>query len=386
MADSNHLHLPDLTIKGFRGIDELTIRKLGRVTLLTGINGVGKTTVLEAVQTYAARGRIPTLLNILEKREELSDATDNDGDVIAFPNLTAIFHGRVLSSNMCVSIGSANGKDTLKIATVSLDSLSDVQLSALDSLPVEITPEENIQVLQIVFQEQEQIVPLLISFTKERVYTFTSLGITRRFISENALPAVIKCVSLGPGLLSNDEITSLWDTVVLTPDESQAVKALSLIYGADVSRVALVSDNRVGPPNTASHRVIVKLANSDRPVPLRSLGDGATRLFSVALALANSRDGFLLIDEAENGIHHSIQADYWRMVLKTAQQNNTQVLATTHSDDCVKGFEQAAAENEEVEGRLIRLEKEERDEEELYTVEYSEKNLHTATKRGSEVR
>ena len=64
---------------------------------------------------------------------------------------------------------------------------------------------------------------------------------------------------------------------------------------------------------------------------LRSLGDGAVRLFGVALALANSQGGFLLIDEAENGIHHTIQRDFWRMVLLTAQENNVQVFATTHS-------------------------------------------------------
>ena len=60
MANSDNLHLPNLTIKGFRGIEELSIRKLGRVTLLAGKNGVGKTTVLDAVRAYAARGRIPS--------------------------------------------------------------------------------------------------------------------------------------------------------------------------------------------------------------------------------------------------------------------------------------------------------------------------------------
>ena len=80
-------------------------------------------------------------------------------------------------------------------------------------------------------------------------------------------------------------------------------------------------------------------------MPLRSLGDGAVRLFGVALALANSQGGFLLIDEAENGIHHTIQRDFWRMVLLTAQANNVQVFATTHSWDCVVGFAQAAVED-----------------------------------------
>ena len=50
------LHLPSLVIKNFRGIDELTIPRLGRVTLLAGKNGVGKTTVLDAVRIWAARG------------------------------------------------------------------------------------------------------------------------------------------------------------------------------------------------------------------------------------------------------------------------------------------------------------------------------------------
>ena len=93
----------------------------------------------------------------------------------------------------------------------------------------------------------------------------------------------------------------------------------------------------------------------NHPVPLRSLGDGALRLLGVAVTLANSRGGFLLIDEAENGIHHTIQRDYWRMILQTAQENNVQVLATTHSWDCVTGFAQAASELEDVEGVLVRL-------------------------------
>ena len=66
-------------------------------------------------------------------------------------------------------------------------------------------------------------------------------------------------------------------------------------------------------------RVVAKIRGQTRPVPLQSLGDGALHLAGVALALTNSRDGFLLIDEAENGIHHSVQRDYWRMIFETAQ-------------------------------------------------------------------
>ncbi len=59
------LHLPSLVIKNFRGIDELTIPRLGRVTLLAGKNGVGKTTVLDAVRIWADRGVIGAIDSVL---------------------------------------------------------------------------------------------------------------------------------------------------------------------------------------------------------------------------------------------------------------------------------------------------------------------------------
>ena len=99
--------------------------------------------------------------------------------------------------------------------------------------------------------------------------------------------------------------------------------------------------------------------------------------------MRTARAGFLLIDEAENGIHHTIQRDFWRMVLLTAQENNVQVFATTHSWDCVAGFAQAAVAAEGVEGALVRLDS---DGEGIRAVEYSERQLRVAAEQGIEVR
>ena len=107
------------------------------------------------------------------------------------------------------------------------------------------------------------------------------------------------------------------------------------------------------------------------------------RTFAVALALAKSTNGFLLIDEAENGIHHSIQAKFWNMVLQTAERNNVQVIATTHSWDCVVGFAEAANELEDVEGLLVRLE---RPPAGLRPITYDESRLKNIAKHGIEVR
>ena len=106
-------------------------------------------------------------------------------------------------------------------------------------------------------------------------------------------------------------------------------------------------------------------------------------MFAAALSLATTRDGFLLIDEAENGIHHSVQGDYWRMILRAAADNNVQVLATTHSWDCVEGFAQAASELDDVEGCLVRLE---RYNGQTRAIEYDEGLLETVADQRIEVR
>ena len=181
---------------------------------------------------------------------------------------------------------------------------------------------------------------------------------------------------MGPGLLSDKEIVRSWNAIALTEDEDRAVQALRLIFGNDLERVAVRRDEISDTEHV--QRVVARLRGQARPVPLQSLGDGALHLAGVALALTNSRDGFLLIDEAENGIHHSVQRDYWRMVFETAQANNVQVLATTHSFDCLRGFAQAMTDCEEVDGALVRLERENGT---LRAVEYSERNIKAAAKQ-----
>ena len=83
---TNRLHLPSLSIRAFRGIESLSIPRLGRVTLVAGMNGTGKTTVLDAIRIYAARGSRSALFELPLRREEVAAITDEDGDTIWVPN------------------------------------------------------------------------------------------------------------------------------------------------------------------------------------------------------------------------------------------------------------------------------------------------------------
>ena len=90
---------------------------------------------------------------------------------------------------------------------------------------------------------------------------------------------------------------------------------------------------------------------------MKTYGEGVFKLFGISLALVNSENGMLLIDEIEGGLHYSVLLDVWKLIFKTAKDLNVQVFATTHSSDCIEAFTQAAVDDEESEGMLIRLER-----------------------------
>ena len=120
------------------------------------------------------------------------------------------------------------------------------------------------------------------------------------FNDGSSFPAAAKCESVGPESLTTEEAARLWDNIALTEQEDLAVSALNLVHAEEVARVAMLGGGR---GSRGGRRIAVRLKGHDKPVSLQSLGDGAVRLFGIALALANSGDGFLVIDEAENGIH-----------------------------------------------------------------------------------
>ena len=65
-----------------------------------------------------------------------------------------------------------------------------------------------------------------------------------------------------------------------------------------------------------------------------------TRLFHLILSLVTAKDGVLLIDEFENGLHWSTQSKAWQLIFTLSAQWNVQVFCTTHSKDCINGFEE----------------------------------------------
>jgi len=372
-----NLHLPDLQIVNFKGIDNLSISNLGRVNLLVGRNGIGKTTILEAIHVYANRGHYETLIELLRTREEFIRSQNEERNPVSIPDFGSLFFGRNIESTRSLSVGSTSDEDTLQIQIIDMPSTQ-------TQIFPEISSDDAFLGLLVTYRGVRSVFPWISGSLDDSISTYkrvsasslkSKLGFSRSEISDS-----IPVTSLGPELPSNEMLSSSWDQIALTEDERFVLNVLEFT-GEQIIGVAVISDENGRRRNR--NKIVVKLQDHQKRVPLKSLGDGITRLFAVSLALIECKNGFLTIDEVENGVHYSVQQNFWEMILQISQKHNIQVFATTHSFDCVKAFARAAERNKEADGKLIRLT---RKNGVLRSVEYSQEELIIASDMDIEVR
>ena len=133
--------------------------------------------------------------------------------------------------------------------------------------------------------------------------------------------------------LAGEELSGLWDQIALTPQEELVLRALRFV-DPKIERIASVGSHVYSSPGRSGF--IVKRSDYAHPFPIGSLGDGAWRMLAMAIAVTQCNNGVLLVDEIDTGLHFTVLADMWKLILATARELNVQVFATTHSYDCVQ--------------------------------------------------
>lgn len=369
------LVLDSLLIENFRSFKKLQIPALGKVNLIVGRNSIGKTCILEALRLYARRGNPSVIWEILANRDEYNfDRNRNETSDEAFTALSYMFYGReeIKDNSSRIQIGSLNNpKNILSIG--------------INYYALRINPENNGGTYEILSSDE-----LLEAENPSPRFTFefndhksqqtypidpnnlrVRLGTLQTFeeIPVNFVP------SSG---ITRQKLPFLWDTIALTELEEDVSLALRVIDN-EIERITMITDRETRPDRYP----IVRKPYLKKPLPLRSLGDGMIRALGIALSLVNAQNGFLLIDEFENGLHYSIQLDLWRLIFRTANKLNVQVFATSHSWDCIEAFQKASLEDEQQQGMLIRLEKKK---DEITPVLFDERKLSIATREHIEVR
>lgn len=331
-------------VKNFRGFESLEINNLSRVNLIAGLNNVGKTALLEALFLYGGAYNPALTITINNLRgidtitvESATDKTPWDSYFFNF------------KSEKPIELKGANGANRyrvlkLKVARPSMEEIFDKTSMNRGKNPSEESQKligVNSSVLELEYEETE-------TGKKKKgksILVVDAKGIRSQVIRPPPFQAVFLSSRSRPSVI----------------ESAERFGKLEMIGKHEILQEAL----RVFEPRLRRLSVVViggvPMIHGDiglnRLLPLPQMGDGMTRLADVMLAIGNAPDGIVLVDEIENGIHHSTMSKIWRTIDRASQLFNTQIFATTHSLECIKAAHSVFKESGAYNLKVHRLER-----------------------------
>jgi AAA15 family ATPase/GTPase len=354
--------LKSLKIENFRCFPSFEMGQLGKLNLIVGTNNSGKTSILEALQLLLNTPftfDFEVLAGIITDRSEyIINDEDQDRNLV-------VHH---LFYNHYIDIDSK--------FTISGKSFDDKQLELIVSIK-----NKKIDI------DQESLClcvkRLISSMAVETPFKLSSAGMLSLKILRSATNNLNHSKSniqfVNSSSLTAEKALDLFEDIVLTPEEELVIQALQIIE-PQVKRIApLIGKNGY----RGSRGSFVVQTNENQRIPIGSMGDGMWRILGLALAIVNAKDGVLLVDEIDTGLHFTVMADMWKMLWETAKRLNVQIFATTHSNDCWQSLADIAnAENPSEDGITIhRVEKGKPN-----SIVFTERQIAIAAERHIEVR
>lgn len=338
--------LPSFYLENFRLFDKLEVKRLGRINLIVGRNNAGKSAFLEAVYIYAAGADTEVFSELIKSRQEYWEPSGQDNTKgFSFSPFRHFFKGHKIPLPNESGFKLAKSKNItplhVKTATYVSEETNNGFSRRKLSNPDEINLNSEIEVY--VVAEQENNTQLL--FSEERGF-----DPRRRLFLSKKHSNLFSAIQLVPTQgISDRKTAQLWDAINLTDLANVVIDGLKLIEARLLGLAFVESESP-----RADRLPLVKLQGQEERVSLKSLGDGVTRVFHIMLALVNAKDGILLIDEFENGLHWTVQESVWRVLFQMAARLNVQVFCTTHSRDCIMAFDTVWQDFEQ-EGAFFRL-------------------------------
>ncbi|MEM7794789.1 MAG: AAA family ATPase [Cyanobacteria bacterium P01_C01_bin.118] len=359
--------LTSIQIENFRCFDKIKVDGLSRVNLIAGKNNVGKTAFLEAIGLWAAGSNPAGLTYLSGMRSPLEKVTS---DIAQELLLAPLF----------------NNFDETKTIHIK-GSLNQSELHALDI-------------------QSNRAIPNTISLTQEKyeaglgsITSNLSQILTLRHVSPEGEPTENKFWIEGNKTNIQDTSAELASPPIpssafILANSRQSGRIQAEMFG----RLELASNNyslvqslQLIESRLKNIRTIVisglPILYGDiglqRLVPLSLMGEGLNRLVSILLTIATNREGLVLIDEIENGLHHSVLSSVWKVINDAAHRFNVQVIATTHNYECIQAAHNAFSENGQYDFCLHRIDRLEHG---FKTVSYDQDVLETAINIPFEVR
>jgi hypothetical protein len=348
--------IESLSVTNFRGVERLELHGLKRINVIVGENSSGKTALLEAV--FLAGGGSPEIALRMQAQRGLVQVIQISLDRSSYESLWRHFFCG-FDQKKVISIALLGSEANTRSVTVAYRTEDSQTLPFGKGL-----------------LESPFIVPITFEWKDFRgVVTQAQPKITEKGINIAGTGETMPIFFFSSGLPLNPAETASRFSALDTEGKSSAfTDGLRGIFPyLESISVQVVS----GQP-----MLHAALAFSDLKVPLGLLSGGINKLAGILLTVAASTQGVVLIDEIENGFHYHLLPSIWSSLLSFSRQQDSQIFASTHSEECLKALLKIVGENEE-DFALIRTE---RTNGRCTARVFAGRQLHSAIEQNIEVR
>ena len=314
-----------LEIDNFRGHKHLEMDGISPITLVTGTNNVGKSSVLEALYLFNDHSSPGVFSTMAGLRGALTESVVKSWEVL--------FHRMNVEEGLKLSI-EMDKKDHASLLYKKSSDYAPLVQSKADGF----IPGSNPTGAKL---------PYLLEYT----YKHGEYGERGVFdINGNGLFVNIETT------LQQNEREKMPFTILVTPMVPRmAYELMEWVGGMEISGkkdlslevLKLIDPDIIdifsATQNGQAQLYIKKKSNG--VLPLKYAGDGLVRLFYIMTAIMSNTYSLVLIDEIENGFHYSMYEKIWESLSKAAKNSSCQIIATTHSyeniEACVRGVDKA---------------------------------------------
>jgi hypothetical protein len=353
----------------FRALDRIELVDLSRLNIVTGINNIGKTALIEAIFVHSG-AYAPQLMfqlngfrGLQEFSVEFSSQSESPWDSF-FPNFDT--SEEVELSGLTDEVGRRNVRLKLVTDPETLGHITAPVQVDLTS-PAATSSPEPMKVLALSYKDEN---------ANSREQTFYQIVTPSGIRVQPAIPILpfrAFFISAAPPR-AGEEARFFGQIQVNGLDK----------YVLETLRVMEPGLKRLLTVVLGQTPVIHGDIGTGRLIPLPLMGAGMSRMAQIVTYMASVQKGVLLIDEIENGLHYSILQDVWRSVARVAKTLDVQIFATTHSRECVIAAHRAMAkESMQSDLHLYRLD---RDEDGIAAKLYDHETLLAAVQTGLEFR
>lgn len=297
-----------LKIENFRGIKNLELDDLGRVNLILGKNNTSKTSILEAIFLSCSGGQ-PEIIHRIHLWRDLTITEEDD--------LKFIFNNLNFSNKVRIE---AN-HDTNELTTV---------VEVAPSVKGTTTSSDKIvngNISDSTYDYQD-VKSLDVKFSWKVKHNKTQSSTSN--ISHNGTKGFIFTNHTKPLPLSH--AVMVVSRIHYAPNLEKRLEKLIISKQLDeIVSILKTVDNRIVDISVLSGRMVFVDLGLENLVPLNLIGDGMRRLFNILLAIYDAENGTVIIDEIENGFHHSVLEQVWIAVLQISKKFNVQLFIATHN-------------------------------------------------------